>query len=56
MRNFAPAAPAIAQDIYKEDHFCIIIEKYDASVKIRPTWNLWEIDYFTWKFMKVYKL
>ena len=36
MHNFAPAALAIAQDIYKEDHFRIIIEKYCTSVKIRP--------------------
>ena len=36
MRNFAPAALAIAQDIYKEDHFRVIIEKYGASVKIKP--------------------
>ena len=35
MRNFAPAALAIPQDIYKEDHFPIIIEKYCASVKIK---------------------
>ena len=27
MRNFAPAALAIAQGIYKEDHFRIIIGK-----------------------------
>ena len=27
MRNFAPAALSIAQDIYKEDYFYIIIEK-----------------------------
>ena len=36
MPNFAPAALAIAQDIYKEDHFRIVIEKYYASVKIKP--------------------
>ena len=36
MRNFAPAALAIAQDIYKEDHFRVIIKKYGASVKIKP--------------------
>ena len=27
MCNFAPAALAVAQDIQKENHFCIIIEK-----------------------------
>ena len=36
MLNSAPAALAIAQDIYKENHFRIIIEKYGASVKINP--------------------
>ena len=36
MRNTAPAALVIAQDTYKEDHVCIIIEKYGASVKIEP--------------------
>ena len=36
MLKSAPAALAIAQDIYKEDNFCIIIEKYCASVKIKP--------------------
>ena len=33
MRNFAPAALAIAQDICKEDHFRIIIEKHCANQK-----------------------
>ena len=33
MRNFSPAALAIADDIYKEDHFRNIIEKHCASVK-----------------------
>ena len=56
MRNSAPAALAIAQDIYKEDYFRIIIEKYSVSVKIKPKWKLCEIDYFTGKFIKVYKL
>ena len=36
MRNSAPAALAIAQDTYKENHFRIIIEKYGANVKIQP--------------------
>ena len=36
MRNFDPAALAMAQDLYKEDHFRIIIEKNRASVKLRP--------------------
>ena len=36
MRNSVPVALAIAQDIYKEDHFRIIIKKYGASVKIKP--------------------
>ena len=36
MRNFAPAALAIAQDLYEEDHFRFIIEKYCTSVKIKP--------------------
>ena len=36
MRNFAPAALAITQDLYKEDHFRIIIEKYCANVTIEP--------------------
>ena len=35
MRNIAPDVLAIAQDIYKKDHFRIIIEKYGASVKIK---------------------
>ena len=56
MRNTAPAALVIAQDTYKEDHVCIIIEKYGASVKIEPKWKLCEIDYFIGEFMKVYKL
>ena len=30
MRNSAPVALAMAQDIYKEDHFRIIIEKYES--------------------------
>ena len=34
--NSAPAALAIAQDIYKKDHFCITIEKNDPRVKIKP--------------------
>ena len=34
MRNFSTAL-AIVQDIYKEDHLRIIIEKYCASVKIK---------------------
>ena len=36
MRNSAPVALAIAQDIYEEDHFCIIIKNYGAGVKIKP--------------------
>ena len=32
----APAGLVIAQDIYKEDDFRIIIEKYGRSVKIKP--------------------
>ena len=36
MRNFTPAALAIAHDIYKEDHFRNITEKPCASVKIKP--------------------
>ena len=36
MRNFAPAALVIAQDLYKADHFRIIVEKYCASVKLKP--------------------
>ena len=36
MRNSAPAALVIAQGIYNEDHFRIIIQKYCASVKIKP--------------------
>ena len=36
MRNFTPAALAIAHDIYKEGHFRNIIEKHCASVKIKP--------------------
>ena len=36
MGNSAPAAVAIAQDIYKEDSFRINIENYDARVKIKP--------------------
>ena len=36
IHNSAPAALAIAQDMYKEDHFRIIIEKYGAMVKIKP--------------------
>ena len=35
-RNSAPVGLLIAQDIYKEYHFRIIIEKYGASVKIQP--------------------
>ena len=56
MLKFAPAALAIAQDIYKEAHHCIIIEKYCASVKIRRKQKNCEMDYVTRKFMKVYKL
>ena len=36
MRKFAQAALAIEQDIFKEDHIRIIIEKYCVSVKIKP--------------------
>ena len=36
MRNSAPAALEIAQDIYNKDHFRIIIRKYCASVKFKP--------------------
>ena len=39
MRNFAEAALAIAQDNYKEDHFCITIEKECASMKINQNKN-----------------
>ena len=35
MRNFAPAALANVQDIYQEDNFCIMIEKYCATMKIK---------------------
>ena len=56
MRNFSPAALAIADDIYKEDHFRNIIEKHCASVKIKPKQKICEMDYDTRKFMKVYKL
>ena len=56
MLKFAPAALAIAQDIYKEAHHCIIIEKYCASVKIKRKQKSCEMDYVTRKFMKVYKL
>ena len=33
MSNSAEVALTVAQDVYKEDHFRIIIEKYGASVK-----------------------
>ena len=33
MNNSAEVALTVAQDVYKEDHFRIIIEKYGASVK-----------------------
>ena len=33
MRNFAPAALAIAQNIYKGDHFRIIIENIALASK-----------------------
>ena len=36
MRNSVPDALAIAQDIYKEDHFHIIIETNGARLKIKP--------------------
>ena len=52
MRNFVPATLAIAQDIDKEDHFCIIIEKYCVSVKIKPKRKMkYEMDYVTEKLM-----
>ena len=56
MRNFAPPALVTGQDLYKEDHFRIIIEKYYASVKLDRNKNLCEMDYVTGKFMKVYEL
>ena len=36
MGNSSPIFLAIAQDMYKEDHFRIITEKYVANVKIKP--------------------
>ena len=56
MRNFAPAASANAQYIYQENHFCIMIEKYRATMKKKIEKKLSEMDYFTRRFMKVYKL
>ena len=56
MRNFAPAALANAYCMYQEDHFCIMIEKYSATIKKKIEKKLCEMDYFTRKFMKVYKL
>ena len=56
MRNFTPAALAIAHDIYKEDHFRNIIEKHCASVKIKPKQKLCPINYVTGKFKRAYKL
>ena len=56
MRNFTPAALAIAKDLYKEDHIRIIIGKYSASRKLKPKQKLCEMDYVSGKFIKVYKL
>ena len=56
MRNFTPAALAIAHDIYKEDHFLNITEKPCASVKIKPKQKLCPINYVTGKFKRAYKL
>ena len=47
---------AIAQNIYKEDHFGIMIEKYCTSAKIKLKQKLCEMDYVTGKFTKVNKL
>ena len=36
MRKFVPPASTIAQMIYKKDYFYIVVEKYGASLKIKP--------------------
>ena len=39
MSNSAEVALTVAQDVYEEDHFRIIIEKYGASVKKQTKQN-----------------
>ena len=48
-RNSAPVGLLIAQDIYKEYHFRIIIEKYGASVKIKPEIKTLQNELLYWR-------
>ena len=60
MSNSAEVALTVAQDVYEEDHFRIIIEKYGASVKKKKKkkkktiQKLYVMDYVTGKFLKDY--